>query len=782
MYSHRVDAWVTSLATRRLAAARAGPQRGCSWAATAGSWTCAPMRTPARPVTLPDGTAARPGPTPTATCTRRRCCTARPPPSCAVPTGPVGSGAGALHRRPRLPAGADRPRAARRGPGQPAARRGARLPVRARPPRARSLDRFIDAFRALFPQVANKVEDSGEPASRRRPQRGRRLALHEAWFTGTIPWGTGELPACGPQRTPSRPSCACSTTRSTPSATCSWPRAFQVVKGPAGAAATLDTLAKGQRPPEPEVAAVPRGGTVLHQRVALLLGDGVPAPGWTGSHPPPGRRRTRGERLAGAAARPANHAPVHRHAGGRPARAGEPRRARPPADRPGHDGPGRRGHRPARPSWTAASPGTSPAAGPDARSPSTTRRPTAAPSPWAALRAGRCGREGARLRGPLTAADLLPPELDQPPPTPSCPRSPTGRRPGRRVTARRPGRRRRGSRWTATSRAAGRAGRGRRVRDQRRPPAQPQHRRPGGAADPGRQRHRARLERPPLRRRGRRQPGRRAHRGVRPRPAGRTPASARPRPSLLGPAWPPRPRLGPEPDATVEGWLAQLARVRQPLDAWRDVQVLGRALGRTVGAGPDRPAAPGARPPTWAALPFVTEAERPPLRTGQPGPARQPPPAARPALGRAAPGHLAGASRPPRRTRGWCSTSTRPGRGPQAVLSRSLRAGPTWSYDAWRPPCWHLRLARSARWTCPASGGYGQLIPMTFLADKATSVPRRSSASFAGLLVADRCRHGRGLRWPGGPASPTGTGSSPARAGPASERGLKPPVRDPLGS
>src|SRR5262249_58726245 len=47
---------------------------------------------------------------------------------------------------------------------------------------------------------------------------------------------------------------------------------FQVVKGsPSGAAATLDTLATGRRPPEPEVVATPRGGTVLHQRVGLLL-------------------------------------------------------------------------------------------------------------------------------------------------------------------------------------------------------------------------------------------------------------------------------------------------------------------------------------------------------------------------------------------------------------------------------------------------------------------------------------------------------------------------------
>ena len=56
---------------------------------------------------------------------------------------------------------------------------------------------------------------------------------------------------------------------------------YQVLKGsPAGAAATLDTLAKGRRAPEPEIASIPRGGTVLHQRIAIVF-DGAPLdPAW----------------------------------------------------------------------------------------------------------------------------------------------------------------------------------------------------------------------------------------------------------------------------------------------------------------------------------------------------------------------------------------------------------------------------------------------------------------------------------------------------------------------
>src|SRR5262249_18436147 len=56
---------------------------------------------------------------------------------------------------------------------------------------------------------------------------------------------------------------------------------YQVIKGsPAGAAATLDTLARGQRPPEPEVVSTPRGGTAVYQPVALLLCECTASAAW----------------------------------------------------------------------------------------------------------------------------------------------------------------------------------------------------------------------------------------------------------------------------------------------------------------------------------------------------------------------------------------------------------------------------------------------------------------------------------------------------------------------
>lgn len=59
---------------------------------------------------------------------------------------------------------------------------------------------------------------------------------------------------------------------------------YQLIKGsPGNAAATLDAMAQGMvRPPDPEIATVPRRGTSLTHRVAVVLGDRVTAlpPGW----------------------------------------------------------------------------------------------------------------------------------------------------------------------------------------------------------------------------------------------------------------------------------------------------------------------------------------------------------------------------------------------------------------------------------------------------------------------------------------------------------------------
>jgi hypothetical protein len=147
----------------------------------------------------------------------------------------------------------------------------------------RKMDRVIDEFRRLYPMVANKSIDSGEPAdavAARSVVDG--LALSRAAQADQIPWTSTS--ATDTERTGIEAELASlDDAVDAVSDLLLSESVFQVLKGsPAGAAATLDTLARGQRPPEPEVVATPRGATVLYQRVALLFGEGTPAPGWGG--------------------------------------------------------------------------------------------------------------------------------------------------------------------------------------------------------------------------------------------------------------------------------------------------------------------------------------------------------------------------------------------------------------------------------------------------------------------------------------------------------------------
>jgi hypothetical protein len=61
---------------------------------------------------------------------------------------------------------------------------------------------------------------------------------------------------------------------------------FQMVRGnPAGAAAGLDALGQGARPPEPQIAHAPVAGNAVSHRVAVVLDDTAP-PGWTAAPTP----------------------------------------------------------------------------------------------------------------------------------------------------------------------------------------------------------------------------------------------------------------------------------------------------------------------------------------------------------------------------------------------------------------------------------------------------------------------------------------------------------------
>ena len=280
--SHRLDAWVTSLATRRLAAVRAATPDGV-WLGAYG-WVENLRPDPpgdAVDVTLPDGSTASarrddggfvvaPSMTHAAAAAVLRSAylsragsayavdlsSARVRAALAIldtvrDDAPLGSVLGATFERGLH----------ERHPGV-------------------ELDRFIDAFRGLYPAVANKADGSGEPAhavAARAVVDG--LALLTAFGAGTIPWGTGDLIVTTDQRTAIEAELAgLADAVDAVSDLLLGESVYQVVKGStAGAAATLDTLAKGQRPPEPEVVATPRGGTVLYQRMAVLFGPLPPA-------------------------------------------------------------------------------------------------------------------------------------------------------------------------------------------------------------------------------------------------------------------------------------------------------------------------------------------------------------------------------------------------------------------------------------------------------------------------------------------------------------------------
>jgi hypothetical protein len=214
-------------------------------------------------------------------------------------------------------------------------------------------------------------------------------------------------------------------------------------------------------------------------------------------------------------------------------------------------------------------------------------------------------------------------------------------------------------------------------------------------------------------------------------------------PELLGPALATEPDLGPEPDGTVEGWLTQLARVRAPVDAWRELRLLGRALGRAIPRPriAQLPLERDPHPARWAALAFGAEANRP--RSGLVSLAlvgANPPAAGQPWAGLLLdtwPELLP--SREEDAAAAFQYDAPR-AEAPQAVLLAVPPAAPqpgaTWSYEALeRTLLGTLELARSRAVDLDHLGPHAQLLPLTFLA--ANRANMAVSTSFAGLLVRD---------------------------------------------
>ena len=148
----------------------------------------------------------------------------------------------------------------------------------------RFLDKYIDDLRARFPLVAAKTGDAEDfdPNDPNQPKdhiAARNvvdgLLLRTAYQAGTVPWGSAGFPAGGADRAGIEAELVrLDQTVDAVSDLLLAEGVYQLVKGsPSVAAATLDAMAQGTvRPPDPEIATQPRRGTPLTHKVVLLAG------------------------------------------------------------------------------------------------------------------------------------------------------------------------------------------------------------------------------------------------------------------------------------------------------------------------------------------------------------------------------------------------------------------------------------------------------------------------------------------------------------------------------
>jgi hypothetical protein len=138
------------------------------------------------------------------------------------------------------------------------------------------LDKFIAPFRQLYP-LRRRVRrsDEAEPSesiAARNVVDG--IQLQRAHAAGKIPWGEPGLVASSPERTAiERTLAELDDGLDAVKDLLTAESVYQALRGtPEGVGASLDTLSKGVRPPLPELARVPRSGTPVHHRVVLVFG------------------------------------------------------------------------------------------------------------------------------------------------------------------------------------------------------------------------------------------------------------------------------------------------------------------------------------------------------------------------------------------------------------------------------------------------------------------------------------------------------------------------------
>jgi hypothetical protein len=156
---------------------------------------------------------------------------------------------------------------------------------------ALGLQLAVDAFRLSYPLVANKLANSGKPAdliAARNVVDG--LSLLTAFRKTAVAYDTSLLPDGSTARKAVDDELrALEDTVDAMTDLLTAEGVFQSIRGnTAAAAATLETMSRGVRPPPIEIAHEPRSGTTITHRFAAIVGANVtPPPGWNA---PPSRR------------------------------------------------------------------------------------------------------------------------------------------------------------------------------------------------------------------------------------------------------------------------------------------------------------------------------------------------------------------------------------------------------------------------------------------------------------------------------------------------------------
>ncbi|MEA2327963.1 MAG: hypothetical protein QOE68_2922, partial [Thermoanaerobaculia bacterium] len=283
--SHRLDAWITSLATKRLASMRTRNASGAHWGAYGWIENLRPLEKP-QTESLADGRIAI---VQTNSDGYIQAPTMMHASAGAVLRNAYRTRSGGDSERYGIDLSSDRVRRAlrilekvRSGESLGSAlghqfERGLR--DRSTPHAA------VDSMRNLFPLVANKLADSHQPAdavAARNVVDGLRLI--DAYRDGSITFDESVLPVgSGARSAVERELKEIEDTIDSISDLFTAESVFQSMRGnTAAAAASLDAIAGGMRPPELECVQQPRGGTALTHRFAVVLGGApVATPLWT---------------------------------------------------------------------------------------------------------------------------------------------------------------------------------------------------------------------------------------------------------------------------------------------------------------------------------------------------------------------------------------------------------------------------------------------------------------------------------------------------------------------